>query len=338
MKDTDIYYSLNDLLSYNAEISIAFSIRDLGKSFSAMSLMDKTIASGRSCVWSRWDRDQTALSMKEYLDFTDHEFTIISPSKGIKVLQPKNEELGSIYFIPVKDAAKAKGIDQNFKYWIYDEFLPEFYLNRVQKEEEYPKWGSLFTTLKRDTEDFRAILMSNCISWFNGYFRAWGIRPFPAGQIKRFTQKAYGYSTDVVMHNVRPSPLALERVIRHEVAKGKSEEEITRYIENSTQDKGFFLAKCPGWNAPLHPVLFIHHGQYYGFREYDGRIYFCKTKYRDDYAVMALNRRELSDGMVRDRGAGSNFERWINLGIARFETVEVMDAIIDLVYLSRERL
>lgn len=53
---------------------------------------------------------------------------------------------------------------------------------------------------------------------------------------------------------------------------------------------------------------------------------------------MALNRRELSDGMARDRGAGANFERWINMGIARFENVEVMNAIIDLVYLSRERL
>jgi hypothetical protein len=338
MKENELYYSLNDLLSYNAEISIAFSIRDLGKSYSAMMLLDNTIATGRSAVWSRWDRDQTLLSMKEYLDFSKYEFKIISPSKGIKVLQPVNEELGSIYFIPVKDAAKAKGIDQDFKYWVYDEFLPEFYLNRVQKEEEYDKWASLYTTLKRDTEDFRAILMSNCISWFNGYFRAWGIRPFPAGQIKRFTQKAFGYSTNVVMHNVKPSPLALDRVIRHEVAKGKSEDEITRYIENATQDKGFFLGKCPDLNTPLHPVLFFHHGQYYGFREYEGYIYFCKTKYREDYGVMALNRRELSDGMARDRGAGTNFERWINLGIARFENVEVMNAIIDLVYLSRERL
>ena len=46
----------------------------------------------------------------------------------------------------------------------------------------------------------------------------------------------------------------------------------------------------------------------------------------------------MCDGMARDRGAGTNFERWINLGIARFETTEVMNAIIDLVYLSRERL
>ncbi len=338
MKENELYYSLNDLLSYNAEISIAFSIRDLGKSYSAMMLLDNTIATGRSAVWSRWDRDQTLLSMKEYIDFSSHEFKIISPSKGIKILEPVNDDLGSVYFIPIKDAAKAKGIDQDFKYWFYDEFLPEFYLNRVQKEEEYDKWASLYTTLKRDTEDFRAILMSNCISWFNGYFRAWGIRPFPAGQKKRFTQRAFGYSTNVVMHNVKPSPLALDRVIRHEVAKGKSEDEITKYIENATQDKGFFLAKCPDLNTPLHPVLFYHHGQYYAFREYDGYIYFCKTKYREDYGVMALNRRELTDGMARDRGAGTNFERWINLGIARFENVEVMNAIIDLVYLSRERL
>lgn len=338
MKETDVYYSLNDLLSYNADISIAFSIRDLGKSFSAMTLQDNTIETGRSCVWSRWDRDQTLLSMKEYLDFTPNEYKVISPSTGIKILEPKNDDLGSVYFIPVKDAAKAKGIDQDFKYWIYDEFLPEFYLNRVQKEEEYNKWSSLYTTLKRDTPDFRAILMSNCISWFNGYFRAWDIRPFPAGQIKRFTQKAYGYSTDVVMHNVKPSKAALDRVIRHEVAKGKNEDEIKRYIENATQDKGFFLGRCPDLNVPLHPILFFHHDQYYGFREYAGHIYFCKTKYRSDFGVMALNRRELRDGMARDRGAGTNFERWINLGIARFETTEVMNAIIDLVYLSRERL
>ncbi len=338
MKENDVYYSLNDLLSYNADISIAFSIRDLGKSYSAMTLQDNTIATGRSTVWSRWDRDQTLLSMKEYLDFTPNEYKVISPSTGIKILEPKNDDLGSVYFIPVKDAAKAKGIDQDFKYWIYDEFLPEFYLNRVQKEEEYNKWSSLYTTLKRDTLDFRAILMSNCISWFNGYFRAWGIRPFPAGQIKRFTQTAYGYSTNVVMHNVKPSKPALDRVIRHEVAKGKSEDEIRRYIENATQDKGFFLGKCPDLNVPLHPILFFHHDKYYGFREYNGHIYFCKTKYRDDFGVMALNRRELRDGMARDRGAGTNFERWINLGIARFESTEVMNAIIDLVYLSRERL
>jgi hypothetical protein len=41
---------------------------------------------------------------------------------------------------------------------------------------------------------------------------------------------------------------------------------------------------------------------------------------------------------MRDRGAGMNFERWINAGIARFENAEVMNAIFDLVYLSRERL
>lgn len=338
MKENELYYSLDRPMSYNGDITIAFSIRDLGKSYSAMLRMDKTIKSGRSVVWSRWDRDQTLLSMKEYLDFTDNEFKIRSPGTGLKILEPVDDSIGSIYYIPVKDAAKAKGIDQDFKYWIYDEFLPEFYQNRTQKETEYQKWASLYTTLKRDTPDFKAILISNCISWFNGYFKAWGIRPFPAGQVKRFPQTAFGITTNVVMHNVKPSALALERVIVHEVAKGKSESEITAYLENATQDKDFFIGKCPDLNVPLHPVQYIHRGGYYTFREYDGCIYFCKVKPRSDYPIMALNRRELSDGMMRDRGAGLNFERWINAGIARFENAEVMNAIFDLVYLSRERL
>lgn len=340
MKNNELHYTLNNLLSYNAPISIATSIRNLGKSYSAMLLEQNNIKKGKNVVWSRWDREQTKLAMHEYINFSqDIEYRISSISEGIKILTPKdNDDYGQIFFVPVKEASKAKGIDREFSYWTYDEFLPEFYASRVQKEEEFAKWNSLFTTLKRDTPDFRAILLSNCISWFNSYFTAWNIKPFPSGQIRRFPQIAYGIRTDVVMENVKPSHLALERVIRDETAKGKSEEEIKRYVENATQDKDFFIGTCPDLNVPLHWVQFFHHGDYYGYREYDDHIYFCKIQPRNDRPVMALNRRELQDGMMRDRGAGKHFEDWINSGIARFDSVKTFNAILDLIALSREHL
>lgn len=349
MKDSDLYYSLNDLLSYNAEISICQSIRDLGKSYSGMTLAYNTLRKGGNIVWSRWDRDETDLAIKEFVNYDQNiEWDQINVSRALKMLQPKTDKnLGKIWFVPVKDAGKIKGIDRKIDYWIYDEFLPEFYSNRTRKEEEFAKWASLHTSLRRDYEPFRAILISNNISWFNGYFRAWGIRPFPAGQIRRYVNtvnydlgdgNTKTYTSTVAFRNVRPSPLAINRVMRDEVAKGKNEAEIRRYLSNATQDKDYFIGTCPNLNAPLSSVLFFHHERYYAYRIYDNMVYFTEVRYRPDVPIMALNRRELRDGMMRDRGAGNNFERWINLGIARFDNPQVMDAIFDLVYLSRERL
>lgn len=301
------------------------------------------IIGGQNVAWSRWDADQTKTSMVEFKTFAESKrnltFSVETVAKGVTWLTPKEvDNAGSILFVPVKDAAKAKGIDRPFKWWTYDEFIPEFYTNRTQKETEYEKWQSLYTTLRRNNEDFRAVLMGNRISWFNDYFTHWGIRPFPSGEIRRFKRSVLGYESDVVVEHVRPSPEALERIIRYEVEKGRTEEEISDYLENATQDRDFFIDVCPDLSTPLSWIQLYSRGLYYGWREYDGHVYFTKIRPREDRPVMALNRRELQDGMMRDRGIGQKIEDWINRGIARFDSGKTLNAIFDLVALARERL
>ncbi len=348
MNPEDRFCSANRLLSYNAKVNIWQSVRNLGKSYSAMLLAHNTLRRGGNVAWSRWDRDELGVAIEELISYDENlEWTINTVSRAVKMATCDNHpEYGKLWFIPVKDAHKIKGIDEKFDWWIYDEFLPEFYSTRIRKEEEFDKWASLHTTLRRDYAPFRSLLISNNITWFNGYFRAWGIRPFEAGQVRRFDRtvsfdlggKTVSETSSIAFHNVRPSAPAIKRILRDEVAKGKSKEEIEMYLRNATQDKDFFIAKCPDMDAPLSVVQYYHRGDHYNFREYEGHVYFCQVNPVPGKATMALNKRELRDGMMRDLGAGRNFERWINLGIARFENQKTLDAIIDLVYLSRERL
>lgn len=337
------HYTADEVLSYNAKITTIMSIRSLGKSYDMMKRLLNVSLSGKNVAWSRWDADQTKTSLAEFKAFAENTKNVTLSSetvaKGITWLTPKDmENVGSILFVPVKDAAKAKGIDRVFKWWVYDEFIPEFYTNRTQKETEYEKWQSLYTTLRRNNSDFRAVLMGNRISWFNDYFTHWGVRPFPSGEIRRFKRSVFGYESDIVVEHVKPSPEALERIIKFEVEKGRTEEEILDYLENATQDKDFFIGKCPDLNTPLEWIQLYSRGSYYGWREYDGHIYFTPIKPRLDRPIMALNRRELSDGMIRDRGIGQKIEDWINRGIVRFDSGKTLNAIFDLVALSRERL
>ncbi len=346
MNENDEYYTLNRLLSYNADINICQSVRNLGKSYDAMKTARNALLAGKNVAWSRWDRDESDLATQELLNFLGDGWKLHTISRALKMAESDDPAHGEIFFVPIKDAHKIKGIDVPFSWWIYDEFLPEFYANQIRKEEEFSKWASLHTTLRRDNDDFRALLISNNITWFNGYFRAWDIRPFPSGQVKRFDRtvvmdiggKPFCQKSSIAFHNVKPSNPAIRRILRDEVAKGKSKEEIYQYLSNATQDKDFFIGECPDKNQPLSNVQYYHRGDYYNFREYDGHIYFCKVNPVADRATMALNKRELRDGMMRDLGAGRNFERWINRGIAKFESQEVLNAIFDLVYLSRERL
>ena len=348
MNENDIYCTANRLLSYNAKINIWQSVRNLGKSYSAMKLAHNSLFEGKNVVWSRWDRDELNLAIQELTTFDDElEWSVQRVSRAVSMAECiSHEGYGQLWFVPIKDAHKVKGMDTQFDWWIYDEFLPEFYATRVRKEEEFDKWASLHTTLRRDHQPFRALLISNNITWFNGYFRAWGIKPFESGLVKRFDRTisfdvggtTVSETSSIAFHNVRPSPPAIGRILRDEVAKGKSEEEIQQYLANATQDRDFFIGKCPNMDSPLSTVQYYHRGDYYNFREYDGYIYFCEVNPVPDRATMALNKRELRDGFMRDLGAGRNFERWINMGIARFDKQKTLDAIFDLVYLSRERL
>lgn len=341
------YWVADELLSYDGDVSIASSIRALGKSYDVMGLLINRIETKNlNCAWSRWDRDELKIAEKEFerrIDMDNYSRYALTKNSG-SVYENTNTGT-SMTFTTVKDAVKYKGIDiPKLSYWAYDEFLPEFYKTITRRRDEFSFWSSLYTTLRRDNRKFKAILISNCISWFNGYFDAWGIEPFPSGQIKRFPQHfcdeelGIDITMNVVMENIKPTKAMINRVIQDEVLKGKSKGEIMEYLSNRTKDIRTFVEKCPDREAPISSTQWLLNGKYYSYRTYNGLLYFFEHGLREGTHILCLNRSELKPGIVRDRGNAKVFEDMINASMVRFEDDGAQHAVYMMVKMGRERL
>ena len=345
--EDDEFYVLNELLSHDPDVGIAQSIRNLGKSYDGLDLcIDRIEMKNQNCAWSRWDREELKVAEAEFerkVNMDEYKRFALTKSSGSIY---ENQTTGkSITFTAVKDYTKYKGIDiPDLRYWIYDEFLPEKYQTITRKRDEFPAWSSLYTTLRRNNKKFTALLISNCISWFNGYFDAWGILPFPSGQIKRYPQQyidpelGIEVKRTIVMDNVKPTKAMIKRVVADEVLKGKTNEEIQAYLNNATKDITSFVEKCPDKSIPLSKHQWLMNDHYYSYRIYDGLMYFCEHAKRDGVFTLTLNKDELKPGIVRDRSEAKLFEDYINMGMMRFEDAGTQSAIYLMVQLGKERI
>lgn len=295
--DEEEFWSLNRLMSYNADISIAMSIRNLGKTYSAVKMLKERVKQGANVCFSRWNDSELKLAVAEVFDGekvgkNPAENTWVKEIINPSVYKVTNVQSGgSFYFLSVKMAYKHKGLDiKNLKFWVWDEFLPEFYENITHRNELNIKFNSLYTTLRRNNQDFRVILLSNSISWFNPLFAQWGIMPFPIGEIRTFTQKSKIKLHDdyimpeirIVMENVKPTKKQVERVIRDEVMKGKSSA-IIEYLNNTTKDNFTLYEKCPDMSIPLHQADWVYLGVCYTFRIHNDILYWVEGKTRDSF-------------------------------------------------------
>lgn len=344
------FYNLNLLLSTNRPISISFSIRNLGKSYSAYQLVLKhALELNRTFCWSRWDEGELSIAIDEFTKLINIEewnkVSITNTKFGCYFENKETKVRG--YFLPVKEASKFKGLDiPNLYWWVYDEFIPEFYLNRVRKLEEADKWNSMYTTLKRNNPNFRAILICNCISWFNAFFKQWKISYFPSGEIRFFKQevtlkingKVINVCKDIAMENVKPTLKMIERIIEDEVLKGKTKEDIENYLSNTTNDKTGLIEECPDKKLQLINLQWLLKGKYYSFREYNGICYFVETKLRTGVRIITMNKDEITEGVARDRAYSDRFEKLINASKCRFDNGFTQNAIFSMVWLGRERL
>lgn len=332
--ETEEFYSLQRLISTNREISVAMSIRNLGKSYSAEKMIRKHLDKGNNVCWSRWDAGELSVAINEIFG-TERNYQ--DEYKKYKIEHTngcffENIETGSqCYFIPVKEANKFKGTDiPNFSWWVYDEFIPEFYDIKTRKVEEADKWNSLHTTLKRNNKNFRSLLMSNCITWFNGYTYQWDINPFPAGEIRFFNKGT------VAFENIKPTKAMIERIRHEEELKGKASN-LEAYLQNMTKDNMSLIAKCPDLSVSLFNTDFYLDGIPYSFRIHDGFMYWIEGKERDSYKVTLCNN-DITADIRKDTQRGLAFESWYNDSKMRFENGHVESAIVRMIWESRKRL
>lgn len=345
-KPDERYCNHKKLLSHNANISWSQSIRNLGKSYDAMRLVRKTVEKGRNCVWNRWDRNETEIAKAEFMRYNvDDKYTEYNIKNSPASYIQDNDSGCSIYFMPVKQASSLKGLDiPKIKWMVYDECIPEFYDIKTRRDIEFDKFMSLYKTLKRDTQDFRALLMCNVIDWFNGYTRAWEISPFDAGIIRTFIKdvvvdidgEIYKSSQKIAFENVKPSKAMIQRNLEDEILKGNTDF-VKAYYANKASKEYNMIAQCPNLNIPLEPMQWRRGNIYISYRVHGGYCYFVETKPRD-IATDVFSPGDIGHREMRRPSIGTWLEELINSGKACFSNGHVYNTVIGGIWDYRKRI
>ena len=281
---------LSPLLSHQADVSIVQSIKNVGKSYPAMQMVKKCCADGFNAVWLRWDESELATAIAELI--RDEAFTVVKLKGGIHehmtILKYKEGNQGCLYCLGVKYAQTYKGVDiPNLKWIVYDEFIPEYYTMQTRKIYEFDRFMIILTALWRKNHP-RVLLISNTIDWYNSYFHAWKIDPFPAGQIAvtlftlavEIDGQTVSKTYKIAVENMKPSARMIARVMQSEGLRG-DQQKLQKYIENYYKNEYTLIEQCPKPNLPLAPIQIYYTDCYYSYRSYDGVIYWVKTNPRD---------------------------------------------------------
>lgn len=326
----DPYYSLDRLLSHEADISWCQSIRDVGKSYNMRMKCHKAISNGFSCVWLRWQRTELGTAMQAWQKQFGDAYVDVTP-KGTNIVYKIWMNLESntyIVFGAVKDSVHIKDVQiANLRWLVYDECVPEQYDVRTRRDVEFDKFTSIYMSFARESKQMRAVLMCNVIDWFNPFTQAWNIRPFDAGIIKVFID-VMTIETDtgpktarlkIAFENIKPSRAMLDRVIELAKLRYSNTKDLQKYINNATAKDYGMVAKCPDMSIPLEPLQFRRGERYYGFRICNGVYYFTETSFRNlPTEVFKFGTNGNREG--RNPQLGKAIEELINQGRCKFDS------------------
>lgn len=344
--ETDAFYTWDKLLSHNADVSIAQSIRDLGKSHGMLRVSVKKAASqGYNSVISRWEIGELEHVDKDMFDAS--ELKTKDNPEGLWVKGSVSQSTwyyervdngAQVWFMSTKASNKNKGTDiKNLRWWFYDEFIPEQYDTQTRKIQEFDRFASMYWTLVRNNKHMRVVLACNTITWFNGYYDAWNIKPFPAGHIVKqiISINVDGIKRDMVIavENVKPTRAMLERIAKHEAIKGRRYS--AEYWNSVTGDNTAFLKQCPDMTAPLFNAQWLFMKRIYSFRTHGGLFYWCECAKRD-VPTYTTSKTDVGVGVVRDRSLGKTFDVLYDTGKLRFEDGNVEQAVLSMIWASRQ--
>ena len=128
------YYTVLDLkldLSYDADYTVLTSVRNVGKSYSAMQYAYELIKEGKTVLWERYNKDEFSMAVRTWENFTN-ELKLV---KGA-INTFEHESGGKLLLIQTSIASNIKGYDDALESLpvleIKDEFLPVRYTNNTR--------------------------------------------------------------------------------------------------------------------------------------------------------------------------------------------------------------
>lgn len=276
------YYSLNKLLSYNRLINMVVSGRGTGKSYGAKKMAIKNfINKGEQFVYVRRYKTELKDIDKFFEDikyeFPDNNFSIKGKTAYID---------GNIagYFIPLSTSHNQKSVPYPLVTTIlFDEFIIDKQSARYLPN-EVERFLDLVSTVIRDRNNLRCILLGNNVSIVNPYFSYWSLL---ADNSRRFTISKNG-------------EVLLEMFTSEEISNRFKQTRFGKLINGTTygdynlenislRDNANFIEKDKPLDARLI-FSFIYNGKEYGVWscEKDGIFYIntqCNKNSVNRYSV-----------------------------------------------------
>lgn len=333
------YYTVLDLkylLSYNADYTAVSSIRNLGKSYSAMELSKEKIEQGKTILWERYNRDEFKIAKKTLENFFGD--SLEKPNDAGGYLEYENENTGGKLLLCQTSVVNIKGYDDILEHLpvfeIKDEFLPVRYTNNTRFLNEYNDAMEIRKTFKRNGP-MRSIYLSNCLNWLNPYTINWGMTPINTGTAK-FLIDTFSVKTEdgvisdsrtIIWESVKPTSAQIKRIMRTEVSS-MNVNSLDDYIDNEFYKEYGKIGKCPDMGVQLEPIQLMSEGYYFGFRIYNGRFYFCKIKPRSNVRTYVAEKPyiDIDTQHYRYPALGSEFEDKFNAGLCIFDDTKTLMA------------
>lgn len=343
------YYTKADLiidLSYDADYTVLTSVRNIGKSYSAMCYALDLIRDGKTVLWERYNKDEFQMSYKSWCNFAP-DLTIEKGS--IKTLIDDNSG-GKLLMIQTSVATNIKGYDDSLDKLpvleVKDEFLPVRYTNNSRFIHEFTEAMEIRKTFKRNGE-MRSLYLGNNLNWMNPYTVGWNMPIVANGErIKvtdNYTLKNDQYdisaSRSILWHSIKANQRMMTRIFKHEIAS-LNQADLNSYFSNDFYKDYDAIGKCPNLKTPLLDFEIMSDGYYMGIRVYDGKYYIAKINHNKNCEVYVSEPEyiDFETRHTRIKSVGSQFETFFDNGLCIFDSMNTYYAFFRWVVNLRKRL
>lgn len=196
------YYSFDRLLSYGGTINMSVGARGLGKTYGAKRLVIRNaVRRGEEFVYVR--RFKTELKHVSTFfndiaaEFPDYEFRVAGRTASYRRRDDEDAPWTTMgYFIALSSAATLKSVSYpKVTTMIFDEFIIETGSRRYLPG-EVDTFLDLYSTIDRNQDRVRVLMLSNAVRSVNPYFVEWHLSPG-----KTFQRRGNGYVVCEIIDN-----------------------------------------------------------------------------------------------------------------------------------------
>ena len=343
------YYTKVDLaldLSYGADYTVLTSVRNIGKSYSAMEYALDLIKSGKTVLWERYTKDEFGMSVRSWENFAP---SLISTKGTVKTLLDE-ESGGKLILIQTSVANNIKGYDDELDKLpvleVKDEFLPVRYTSNTRFLNEFTEAMEIRKTFKRNG-NMRSLYLGNNLNWLNPYTIGWNMPLVQNGERIKVTDTFNINKEDVnitaqrtiLWHSIKPTQKMLTRIFEHEIAS-LNKSDLEDYFDNGFYKEYESFGKCPDMKTPLVPYELMSQGYYIGIRVYDGKLYLCKVNHKQNSEVYVSEPEyiDYANNHIRIKTVGREFENRFDNGLCIFDNMNTYYAFFRWVVNLRKRL